>query len=613
MTYKMVKDMTVFPFYEYLKKYEALEYFPLDQGGRLIQLALIKSEADQDTIDFIRDGNLERLWGNPIVWDHYEIATPREIEKHVWLHRWYFLLVFARQYFITGDRSYLDDILAFCRNWHAGNPPPPDFQEYFSTRKYTWKDMQVAWRTIVMTVCYYLGGNGFSPAEKLELEGWIGAHGAILLQDFGRQKYRDADNHQAHGGLAMMAAGVLFPRMAAAEQLAQKGLAILNYHLDRAFFPDGNSIELSPGYYPFIASIFRDAYLIGKANRLQLDPSWEARLAQCCRFMRQARQPDGTMPPVNDSTEMPCMSSIEILSGISSPDGNTDDQGSTFFRHSHQAVMRNRHGGYIFLDAGREILWHGHAGKLGFHLWWNGVPLLGDSGVCNYDDPLRRNWYITAPAHNTIIVDGKDDFTKNAAPGSDNISGAEFIHWQSAKDFDYAVMEHSGWERLGIPVRWRRHLVMIKNDFAVVVDCLESKTPHEYHWIFHPLTRTGNANSADKSFLLQRPDTGLLLAPFEPAAFTDFSIDSGFINRAGRNVSAPTVNYSARANSITASYILFPAVGGSRPEIKLTQRNIDSGVILTVQAKEKTWRLKVCKNMHFEFEALEMPLEYAVL
>lgn len=605
--------MAVFPFYEYLKKYEALEYFPLDQGGRLVQLELVKSERDLEIINFIRSGNLERLWGNPVVWEHYENTVPRELEKHVWLHRWYFLLSFARQYFLTGNKSYLNELMVFCRGWFDGNPPPQDFQVYFSSGKYTWKDMQVAWRTIVITMCYYLGEDGFSAAEKIEIKGWLGNHTPILLAYFGCQKFRDADNHQAHGGLAMLAAGILFPDMADADRLAEKGLAILTHHLEHAFFRDGNSVELSPGYYPFIVSIFRDAFLIGRANGLALDSAWTERLSQCRRFMRQARQPDGTMPPVNDSTEMPCGSSIEILSEFSPDCDNADDDGSTCFFHSHQAAMRNRHGGYVFLDAGREILWHGHAGKLGFHLWWNGVPLLGDSGVCNYDNLLRRTWYISAPAHNTVIIDGKDDFDKSATPASESGSGAKIIHWQSGKDFDYAVMEHTGWERLGIPVRWRRHLAMIKNDFALVVDYMESKTTHEYHWIFHPLAPNGKTSDADKSFLVQRPETGLLLAPFAPAVFTDFTIGGGFVNRAGSNMQMPTVNYRARAATITAAYILFPVAAGSRPGIRLSQSSTDSGVILTVQAKGKRWVLKIDKNMYFGLDVQKNPLEYIVL
>ena len=154
---------------------------------------------------------------------------------------------------------------------------------------------------------------------------------------------------------------------------------------------------------------------------------------------------------------------------------------------------------------------------------------------------------------------------------------------------------------------------MIKNDFAVVVDCMEAKAPHEYHWIFHPLTQNGKTNAADKSFLLQKPETGLLLAPFDPAAFTDFAIGGGFVSRAGCNMQTPTVNYRARAAGMTAAYILFPVAAGCRPGIKLSQRSADSGVILTVQTKEKSWALKVDKNMHFEFDAQKIPLEYMAL
>src|SRR5215831_17930822 len=148
-----------FPFYAYAKQYDIWNFTPLDQGGRLIQLQLINSERDADVIKAIRSPQFFTPWGDPIRWDSLEKT---ELEKSVWLNRWYFLPCFARQYYLTRDRSYLDEIVKFIRKWVADNPVPSDLAEYFATKKYNWRDMQVAWRMQNVAWCYFLGKDGYS-------------------------------------------------------------------------------------------------------------------------------------------------------------------------------------------------------------------------------------------------------------------------------------------------------------------------------------------------------------------------------------------------------------------------------------------------------------------
>ena len=258
--------------------------------------------------------------------------------------------------------------------------------------------MQLAWRAQNLIWCYFLGQDGFTWTERMELRGLIETHARVLLAYFGKQPL-SVGNHQSHGALAMLHAGLLFPDMVDAAELRDKALEILEHHLEAAFFADGNSVELSPGYYPFITANFRDAYLLCQANGIALSHRWKERLAQFHNFMRQIQQPDGTMPPINDSTEVPIGLSLSILSEILGIQGGAQPTGSVRFVDSDQAIMRDETdsaASYLFLDAGAGGAWpyHWHAGKLGFHYWHGGRPYLVDSGVCNYDEALRATWYL---------------------------------------------------------------------------------------------------------------------------------------------------------------------------------------------------------------------------
>ncbi len=95
----------VFPFFKYVSNYNIGDYIPKDQGGKFIQMQLIGSEDDEKITKAVQEGLLERIYGTPVGWDKYEKS---EIEKSVWLNRFYYLPPFARLFYLTGDRKYLD-------------------------------------------------------------------------------------------------------------------------------------------------------------------------------------------------------------------------------------------------------------------------------------------------------------------------------------------------------------------------------------------------------------------------------------------------------------------------------------------------------------------------
>ena len=549
----------VFPFERYLREYDVWEFHPLDQGGRLVQLQLIGSEKDADIVAALRRPDFFAPWGEPIQWDRLESA---EVEKSVWLNRWYFLPSFARLYWLTGERAYLDDLLKFFRRWTSDNPVPSDLPGYFASRRYNWRDMQVAWRTQNLIWCFFLGRSGFSESEQQELLGSVETHARVLTLYFGQQPL-SAGNHQSHGALAMLHAALLLP------DLADPALKILNHHLEAAFFADGNSVELCPGYYPFIAANFRNAYLLCSANGIALPARWRDRLAQCYRFMRDVQQPDGTMPPINDSSEMPARLSLRILGDMLEMEGDAKPTGSVRFAESNQAIMRNE-ASYLFLDAaGSSLPFHWHAGKLGFHYWHGDRPYLVDSGVCNYDERLRKEWYLTARAHNTILIDG------TPADGVSRIS-----EWEH----DHATMTTGG-----NGVHWKREILLLKRGGLIVMDSLQSAAVHDYTWLFHFVPTTLKTDAPNKRLLTGFADRNLCLAPFDPRLFSRMEIIQGHVNKGSRNVSAPVGHFSARASDLAMAFLILPTTGSEFPKIELEQL-ADGWVIRTDAMREVVHR-----------------------
>lgn len=453
--------MTDLPAARFLQRYEFWEYFPMDQGGRFVQLQLVGSEKDADMVAAARRR------------DFFCECQPEEIEKSVWFSRWYCLPSFARLYSLTGDRAYVDDLLKIFRR-----PIPGDLH---------WRDMQLAWRTLNLAWCYRLTG-------VEELRASLASHARQLAAEFSRQPLH-AGNHQSHAALAMlMAEHTLGGDTSAA-------VRILDHHCGAAFFADGNSIELSPGYYPFIAALFREAYL------LEPRPAWRDRLVQCGRFLRAIQQPDGTTPPINDSGEVPVGPSLRILEDVL---GLAGDEPADF-GDSNQAVLRDGRS-YVFLDAG-ESHWraHLHSGRLGFHYWRDGRPRVVDSGCCNYDEPLRKLWYLTAAAHNTVLVDG--------APAD---AGCRIVELHPTRA---TMRSDDGWTRM----------VSLDETGLEVADSLESDVEREYTWFFH---------FADEPVPIV----------CEPKLRMD--LIEGYVNKNGRNLRAPVARFTARAGRIRVRFRL---------------------------------------------------------
>ncbi len=586
----------VFPFYEYAAQYDIWNYIPMDQGGRLIQLKVVGSERDVDVIKAIRSPGFFAPWGDPIRWDALEKTDP---EKSYWLNRWYFLPCFARQYFLTGDKEFLKDMLMFIRKWAAENPVPSNLSEYFATKKGNWRDMQVAWRMQNLAWCYFLGEKGYSAAEKSELLDLVKVHARVLLEYFGKAKLNEG-NHQSHGATTMLYAALLFPDLPEAAQLKEKALTILNHHLDQAFFDDGNSIEQVPGYYPFFVSIFRDAYLLCRANHIAPPPRSEERLKQFYHNLATLAQPDGKMPPINDSTESDSSVSLRVLANVFGRPYPGPAPGSYWFSASDQAVMRDNSAAtpaYTFLDAGSKVLGHWHGGKLGFHLWYWDKAFIVDSGISDYDDPLRESWYIQPQSHNTILVDGKGDFTKTEKWQSrPQPAGSRMLQWQSNDIYNWAVMQHDGFQGRPEPVSWVRHFIQLKGIGTLLVDQLESGGEHEYTWLFHLLPCSPVLDTKSKSVFTGFAEKNLLILPATSQTLTSPQLADGIINQQGRNQTAPVVNYMAHSTNALQAYLFLPVVGQDRPITRFNQTADNNTVTLNFTGTFGTKHLQIIRS-----------------
>jgi len=77
----------------------------------------------------------------------------------------------------------------------------------------------------------------------------------------------------------------------------------------------------------------------------------------------------------------------------------------------------------LHLDYGPHGGAHGHPDKLGIIFFANGRDAMPDAGRLAYGAPLHNRWYKTTVAHNTVIVDGKNQKQAEARLISSSLDG----------------------------------------------------------------------------------------------------------------------------------------------------------------------------------------------
>ncbi len=393
-----------FPFYDISKQYNIGDYLPKDQGGKFVQAEILQTEEDSLIVNKVKNGILENTYGNPINWIKYENS---ELEKSVWLSRLYFFPSFGRLYFMTKDTAYLTYAMNFLRKWYKENVALSEQKK----TKYNWTDMQIAWRCIHLSWFYYLTEESLPDCDKEFIVDILNNHSKVLLEHFGHQPLNEF-NHQSHGALAMLYVGALFPQLEQSESLKNTSIKILEHHISHAFYKDGGNVEQMFGYYPFEAHIFRDAYLLCRNNNIKQPQGIEELLLKMQRFISLVQQPNHTMPPVNDSFEMPTETILSTLVKTNNLPLLSDSNKSSYLSETQIGVIRkkNRNNSwYILANPAKTIGAHSHAGRLAFNIWYNNTPIIKESGCCNYDNPLLYKWYRTSTAHNTVLIDNKTD------------------------------------------------------------------------------------------------------------------------------------------------------------------------------------------------------------
>ena len=402
---------------------------------------------DGSLMEVFRHGEGEYGWEASFAYTD-PVGFRKKYEWQIWPQRLYMTIPLAHAWLRTGEERYAARWLEIVRGWDAAHPYQPfDPDRNYLLTDMTWRDMQVAWRTLsLLHGAFMLDDAPFSAEDWRYLTDFIRLHADHLLEESkDRLERRHAQNHVLQIGVALIMAGALFPELERAGEYIRYGRETVRMNMERAIFPDGGSDEDSPSYSHFIARLYLEAYLLLENNGLEPVPGLRESVLRQYEWLRVTMAPDGEAPRISDSYGMDARADLARVSRLI-PIRTDEERGDVLLPDSRAAVLR-RGRLTLLADAMDYRRGHQHAGRPQILLWYGTDPILVDGGCCSYD---RWELYLplmTAAYHNVIRVPGVHDSRENTIRTFLDASRMEEGILRFGADVDTAAGASYRWER----------------------------------------------------------------------------------------------------------------------------------------------------------------------
>lgn len=223
--------------------------------------------------------------------------------------------------------------------------------------------------------------------------------------------------------------GMLYPEFKKAKEWRQHGIDALYKQMKEEVYPDGLQFELALGYSTWVMSEFIDMYEAALLNGLEgeLPPDYVHGVEKMFNYLMADTMPGAVAFGLNDAGNAGVK--LNLLKGYrlfphrkdflwAATDGAVgeppvrDSFGMKWVGHYLMRSGWTPKSNVMHMDAGLLGKGHIHDDQLAVSLSAFGKLLLVDGGVTMYDKSRWRAYQLYTRSHNTVLVDGMDQFTK---------------------------------------------------------------------------------------------------------------------------------------------------------------------------------------------------------
>lgn len=358
----------------------------------------------------------------------------------------------------------------------------------------------------------------------------------------------EGHNWYLHGMHVLPLLGLLFPEFKRAAFFLRTGWSVVEEHLRGHYRADGGARETTPSYQAGSVYCLWDFFLIAHRNGHPMSEGFADRVLAATRFLLDLASPVGGLPSFGDSHHSPGdLAALAAVACALTGDRRCKWYAEEFRTHTSQAGRETpgelpesafwRVGlagaatyrqtrplnprrasvllgptGYVALrdsdgpdacymavaaaDRGPIVTSHGHNDIFALDVHARGVRFLGEMGCAPYGQSPGRAYDQKTEAHNCFAVTGREQ-----APIVSEWRWAGRTHpvvrrWISEETHDFFHGVHEGFyvvEEAG--VLHARKVFFLKSfrtpscaneaPYWVVMDWVESHTPHDYRAYFH--------------------------------------------------------------------------------------------------------------------------------
>ena len=446
--------------------------------------------------------------------------------KVTWeLNRHQHLVTLAKAWLLTREDRYASEAIEQWYSWQRANPYPLGIN-WASSLEVAFRSLSWLWLSHLLSTWSALPANFENDLNHaLELNG----------RHIGRylSTYFSPNTHLLGEALALFYLGTLRPRLPRAEKWKQQGWTILQQESHRQVLPDGVYFEQSLYYHVYALDIFLHARLLAARNQVQISLGFDEVIQKMLAVVQSvagAGPPDGfgdddggrlfnprrnrpehMTDPLSvgaamfDDPSLRASSSLTEeaiwLFGSHAIDPQLPDDKTTWLAANHSFP----HGG-LYIATGSDLsqqmiidagpmgtgrAGHGHADALSVKLSFNHRPWLVDAGTFVYisdsgstEDP--RQIFRGTRAHNTLSLDGLDQANPEGPFAWSDLPSVLADSWITGATFTFFSGSHNGYKHLPQPVRHRRFVFHLRNNFWLIRDVGEGSGTHllESSWHF---------------------------------------------------------------------------------------------------------------------------------
>jgi hypothetical protein len=447
--------------------------------------------------------------------------------KYAWEPaRFHMVWQIGKAYWFSGHERYAEKFVSLVNSWIDANPCGYGIH---------WANPMEA----AIRACNWISGYYFFTASKtctsnfmIRMFKSLYQHGLYIRNNL--EYTRRSGNHLISNFVGLLMLGIFFRKAEFGKKWVELAVDGLETEILRQVSVDGVHYEKSIGYHRFVAELFAAAARLCTLNGIELSLQFCNRMKAMFAYMKSYTRPDGSVPNIGDSDDsmlfrvvmdrddsdhrhILCLGvmlyrSEDFKSAVGpyqqnalwlfGPDGfdgflridETNDnplssaypEGGMYFMQSKEA--------HISIDAGElgKFGWggHGHNDTLSFELWWQGYPILIDSGTYTYSGSVaERNKFRGTAAHNTARVDGNELAKLTDLWRSDDKTDPKVLKWICGEEEDVLIAEHSGFARFPGEVVHRRTYRLRKRrmEFSIEDQFLGSgEHSLEVFFHFHP-------------------------------------------------------------------------------------------------------------------------------